>query len=231
MSHEVHGLPAFYTSPPGRVARHFIAEGLHALWPELRGMNVLGLGWPAPYLSLWSQHAARCIALVPAPIADEPPPRPAAIMPEALIPLPDLSMDRILLVHALESAERPDALLRECWRVLRDNGRLLAVVPNRLGAWSLFDHTPLGQGHTYSRGQITRQLEARLFRVETTRPALFIPPFPQRWTLSGARLWESTGRHLAPSLSGAILAEAVKDTLATIPTTTAPNRRVAHARV
>ena len=37
-------------------------------------------------------------------------------------------------------------LLRECWRVLRDDGRLLVVVPNRLGSWALFDHTPFGQG-------------------------------------------------------------------------------------
>lgn len=221
MSHEVHGLAAFYASAPGAAARRMLGGGMTALWPELRGMEVLGLGWAAPYLPLWpqsgAQATARSLALVPAPIASPAPPAPAAVMPEALLPLPDLSMDRIILVHALESVQAPEALLRECWRVLRDDGRLIAVVPNRLGAWSLFDHTPLGQGRPWSRGQLVRLLEGRLFRVGRVRPVLFAPPLPWGWAYAGAGVWEGVGRALLPRLSGVVMAEAVKDVLGAVP--------------
>ncbi len=217
MSHEVHGLAAFYASAPGAAARRMLGQGLRLMWPELRGMDVLGVGWATPYLPLWSDRAARSVALVPAPIAWPTPPAPAAVMPEALLPLPDLSMDRILLVHALETVQAPEALLRECWRVLRDDGRLMVVVPNRLGAWSLFDHTPFGQGRPWSRGQLLRLLEGRLFRVERVRPALFAPPLPWHWAFTGTSMWEGVGRAALPRLSGLVMAEAVKDVLGAVP--------------
>lgn len=221
MSHEVHGLAAFYASPPGVVARRMLRGGLRALWPELSGRQVLGVGWAGPYMGLWSSQAARCVALVPAPIAEPPFAGPAAVMPEALLPLPDLSMDRILLVHALEAVQQPQALLRECWRVLRDDGRLIVILPNRLGAWSLFDHTPFGQGRPWSRGQARRLLESRLFRVERMRGALFVPPFPYRLPLAGAAIWEGVGRTILSRLSGVIMVEAAKDVLGAVPTAAA----------
>ena len=64
------------------------------------------------------------------------------------------AVDRVLLVHALEMAHDPGALLREVWRVLAAGGRLLAVVPNRRGLWARMDTTPFGHGRPYSRTQI-----------------------------------------------------------------------------
>lgn len=234
MSHEVHGPGSFYASATGVVARRMLRAALRRMWPGLRGLEVAGVGWAAPYLGLWP-GAARSIALVPAPLAGAlspvglkwaappaapkwaAPPAPCAVMPEALLPLPDLSLDRILLVHALETVANPEALLRECWRVLRDDGRLIVVLPNRHGAWSLFEHTPFGHGRPWSRGQLRRLLESRLFRVAAIRPALFVPPFPARWALAGAGVWEGAGRAVVPGLSGLVLAEAVKDVLGAVP--------------
>jgi len=225
MSHEVHALPAFYASPPGEAASRVLATALAEFWPLLPGMAVAAVGWGAPYLPLWRGQAARCLSLVPEPLADGAIP-PAAVMPEASLPLPDLSLDRILLIHALEHVERPDALLRECWRVLRDDGRLLVVVPNRLGWWSLTDHTPFGQGRPYSRGQITRLLRSRLFAVERSAPALFVPPFSSRWALAGTGLWEAAGHRAFGRFGGVIIAEARKDVFGAVPTGAVPARRM-----
>lgn len=216
MSHEVHGLGSFYASAPGVVARRMLRAGLRRLWPDLRGLEVAGVGWASPYLGVWP-GAARAISLVPAPLAEARPPAPCALIPETVLPLADLSLDRILLVHALEAVPNPAVLLRECWRVLRDDGRLLVVLPNRHGCWSLFDHTPFGQGRPWSRGQLGRLLESRLFRVSAMRPALFVPPFSARWALAGAGVWEGVGRAALPGMSGVVLAEAVKDVLGVVP--------------
>ena len=82
---------------------------------------------------------------------------------EAMLPLPDASVDDLLCVHCLEVAERAGPLLREMWRVLAPEGRLLIIVPNRRGLWARFDTTPFGHGRPYSRGQLERLLTDALF--------------------------------------------------------------------
>ena len=95
---------------------------------------------------------------------------------EDCLPFADLTFDRILLVHGLEMAENARRLLREAWRVLKDDGRLLVVVPNRSGMWAYWDSTPFGHGLPYSTGQLGRLLAGALFRVERRDAALWMPP-------------------------------------------------------
>lgn len=224
MSDEVHGLPEFYRAPLGRVAARLIRARVAALWPETRGLEILGLGWAAPYVALWPGKPGRHIALTPEGLGRMP---SSAQVQERRLPLPDRSMDRILLIHALEASEDAHGLLRECWRVLRDDGRLLVVVPNRLGSWSLFDHTPFGQGRPYSRGQVERQLQRQMFAVTRHDAALFVPPLPWRFALRGAALWDQIGRRGLRRLGGVTLIEAEKDLFAAIPAGAAPvGRRV-----
>ena len=83
------------------------------------------------------------------------------LVDETELPLIDEGADRILLVHMLEWSENPLELLRELWRVLAPNGRLLLIVPNRRGLWARVDTTPFGYGSPFSRSQLTKLLEGR----------------------------------------------------------------------
>ena len=74
--------------------------------------------------------------------------------------------DRVLLVHMLEWSEHPHALLREIWRVLAPNGRILVAVPNRRGLWARMDTTPFGYGSPFSRSQLTQLLKDAMFQPE-----------------------------------------------------------------
>jgi len=236
MRAEVHftdrGLRAFYEAPLGAVARRVLRARLRLVWPELRGREVLGLGHAGPYLRLWRRGAARLVSATPAALAPGgrmapwPPDGPCAATPveEERLPFPDLCFDNVLLVHGLEAAENARRLLREVWRVLRPEGRLLAVVPNRRSAWAHLEHTPFGHGQPYSPGQLARLLERSLFEVERREAALFIPPFNLRPLLRGARLWEAAGQAIAPRLGGVSVIEARKAVAGMIPA--AP----AHAR-
>jgi len=214
MSGEVHGLREFYAAPCGEVAARLIGARIAALWPNCAGLDVLGVGWAAPYLNLWPGQGGRRIALTPPALGRM---AGSAQALETHLPLPDRCIDRILLVHSIEVSEGARHLLRECWRVLRDDGRLLVVAPNRLGSWSLFEHTPFGQGRPYSRGQLRRLLEDQLFQAERQEAALFVPPFPWRFALRGAGLWERMGRRVAPRFAGVTLIEAEKDLFAAMP--------------
>lgn len=220
MSGEVHGLGEFYASVAGQATARLLRARLATLWPQLRGRAVLGIGHSAPYLSLWQEDAARCVALSPPQLGSAR--RPAENIgtivtgEEDRLPFPDLSFDRVLLVHGLEAAESARRLLRDVWRVLKDDGKLLVVAPNRRGVWAHFEHTPFGHGEPYSPGQITRLLARHMFRVERREAALFVPPIG--WMLRRGQGWDQAGRMLCPEhFAGLVLAEAAKDVFAVIP--------------
>src|SRR5947209_17550246 len=162
MSLDVVDLRNFYGQPLGIVARRFIGRGIRRHWPDLRAQRVVGIGYATPYLGLFREEAERCLAFMPAAqgVVKWPTHRPglAALVDELEMPLPDSSIDRMLLVHALEMAHDPTALLREIWRVLAGGGRLLLIVPNRRGVWARTDTTPSGHRRPKSRSQITELL-------------------------------------------------------------------------
>ena len=230
MATDVHAAAEFYASRRGAVTARLLRERLAKLWPDLRGESVLGLGYAAPYMRLWREDAARCLALTPAQMGAARWPAGTANLSctadEDALPFPDLMFDRILLVHGLEAADNARRMLREVWRVLKDDGRLLVVAPNRRGMWAHLESTPLGHGQPYSPGQIGRLLATAMFRVERRDTALYLPPTNLRLVLRGARLWEGGGRRIAPRLAGVTITEAVKDVYAAVPVHAAPRRRL-----
>ena len=224
---QMESVAEFYASACGAVALRLVRDRLGQLWPDLRGQVVLGIGHTGPYLNSW--RTARCISATPASGALSPwpatGPSTCCAVKEDGLPFADLSVDRILIVHALENAENARRMLREIWRVLKDDGRLLVVAPNRVGMWALTDSTPFGQGQPYSPGQVGRLLAASLFRVERRDSALFMPPLRHRLVLRSAPLLERAGRWLAPQFGGLTLTEAVKDVYAAMPLEAVPRRR------
>jgi len=228
MSGEVHGPGEYYASAAGAAAGRLVAVRLRAMWPALPRMAVLGIGHTTPYLGLWRAEASRCIALSPVQLG--PPPATPGVPGTSLmaeddaLPFPDLSFDRILLVHGLEMAENARRLLREVWRVLKDDGRVLVVATNRRGLWARAEHTPFGHGQPYSPGQVTRLLTRHLFRVERRDSALFTPPYAP--FLRAAPTWERVGRALWPARhAGLTIVEARKELLAAVPAGTEAVRR------
>src|SRR6266704_1080301 len=135
-------------------------------------------------------HTSGCLAFMPAAqgVVKWPSDRPAlaALVDEDELPLPEAAVDRVLLVHAIETSQNVGALLREVWRVLAAGGRLLVVVPNRRGGWARIDTTPFGYGHPYSRPQITHLLRETWFTPPGWDEALYVPPIPRKWFLRSA---------------------------------------------
>ncbi len=230
MATDTHAAAEFYATRQGVVAARMLRQRLALIWPSAPGQAVLGMGYAAPYLRLWREEAARCIALSPVQVGAARWPAGSANLSctaeEDALPFPDLSFDRVLLVHGLEAAENSRRLLRELWRVLKDDGRLLVVAPNRRGWWAHVESTPFGQGQPYSPGQIGRLLAAGLFHVERRDTALFVPPSRMRVVLRSAALWEAAGRRVAPRFAGLTIIEAVKDVHGAIPLTATQRRRV-----
>jgi len=212
---------AFYTTALGRLTARLLRRKLLAWWPSCANLSILGLGHTGPYLHLWREQAQRSIAVSPAQLGLAPWPlgRPsqACTAEEDALPFPDLTFDRILLVHGLEQADHARRTLREAWRLLKDDGRLIIVVPNRRGLWAHSESTPFGHGQPYSQGQLARLLASLFFQVEQQDSALFIPPLDWPPLLRGFNLWERAGHAIAPQFAGLTLVEASKDIHGIIP--------------
>jgi SAM-dependent methyltransferase len=211
---DVVDLRDFYDSSLGQLARRMIRRQLRLLWPDVSGMRVLGLGFATPYLRTFMAEAERVIAVMPASQGVLPWPAEGpgltALADETELPLPDRSMDRILLVHALESTEQVRATMREVWRVLADGGRLVVVAPNRRGIWARLERTPFGNGRPYTTGQLNRLLRDNMFTPVAQTSALFLPPTTSRMMLRSAPAVEELGRRWFETFAGVILVEATK---------------------
>jgi SAM-dependent methyltransferase len=207
------------------VAAQVLRTRIASLWPDLAGQSVLGIGYPQPYMQLWRATAYRCLAATSSHHALPRDVRGACAIEPNRLPFPDLSFDRILVIHGVEPSGHDERLLREIWRVLKDDGRMLVVAPNRMGLWAHAEGTPFGQGQPYSNSQITHLLAGAMFRAERRDTALFTPPSTWGAILAFQGACERLGRWLLPNFAGVTLTEAVKDIYAALPTE-AVQRRV-----
>lgn len=223
----------FYASSLGRVARRMIARRIRALWPDARGLSILGLGYAAPFLGVFRAEAERVLAVMPAAqgVLHWPAEAPGltTLADEMALPLADRAIDLVLLIHALECAEHTRPMMREIWRVLADGGRMIVVVPNRRGLWARFERTPFGHGRPYTPAQLSRVLRDTMFTPYRSGTALYIPPIRSRMLLSSAGAWENIGQRWFTSFAGVVVFEASKQIFAgqgTWATASARQRRV-----
>lgn len=235
-------LKEFYESIQGRVVQRILRQHIRHFWPSVQGLRVLGLGYAAPYLRPLMEEAERVVSLMPSQQGAVfwPPEERGlvSICQEGELPVETNSIDRALVVHGLQGYESLDATLKETWRVLTGQGRLILIVPNRSGIWARFDNTPFGHGTPYSVGQIRHFLKEYMFVPERSERALFVPPSASRLMLAAAPVWEKLGAKFFNAFGGVNIVEASKQLYAgtmvgaaTEQTTLALRRRAATAPV
>lgn len=215
---DVNELRAFYARPLGGAVRRLLGHRIRARWRSVAGLTVVGLGFATPYLRPYRAEAETLCAFMPAAQGALVWPSAGAtksvLVDEEALPLLDNSVDRMLVVHCLEGAERVGPLLREVWRVLSPEGRLLLVVANRRSVWARAETTPLGQGRPYSRGQLDRLLVEGMFAPYDWGWALHMPPIERAIVLRSATAFERIGTRIWPSIGGVMLVEARKELVA-----------------
>lgn len=214
MRPDVFDLQEFYRSRQGQLVRRLLNREIRSQWPDLHGQNVLGLGYALPFMRQLSLSAERTAIVMPKSQGvmrwPSDAPNLVALGAENNLPIDDRSIDRVLIVHALESTEQVGRLLREIWRILVDGGEVMVIVPNRRGLWCLSERTPFGQGRPFSSTQLKQLLRNHLFAPQKTGFALFVPPFRSNLLLKTAIAWERVGLRLAQRFAGAVVMLAEK---------------------
>ncbi|WP_108835530.1 hypothetical protein [Tateyamaria sp. Alg231-49] len=205
----------YYRSALGRAAQSSMRRRVFEFWPEAKGQTVAGFGFAVPLLRPFLADARRVIALMPGPQGVMPwPPdgtNVSVLTEETLWPIETGHVDKLIILHGLETSERAFDLLEEAWRVLGPGGKALFIVPNRAGLWSRRDRTPFGFGRPYSASQLETQLRKHQFLPERHMGALYQFPSTKRvWMKSGA-MFEKVGRTMPGMIAGgAFMVEASK---------------------
>jgi SAM-dependent methyltransferase len=208
-------LEAFYASRLGKAAQFLMLKRLGDLWGDCKDLNMLGMGYARPLLTGYGESTKSCIAATPQ-LGEETwwaatdRGISTCLAEEDRLPFPDGSFDRIILLHAVEEADSPRAVLREAWRLLAPEGRMLVTVANRKSSWSLVEGTPFGHGRPWTRRQLIAYLNDHLLQVTASTTAVHLPPIKFGFMVSGAEGWEKVGQIFAPGLGGVVMVEAVK---------------------
>jgi len=214
MSIDVTDLRAFYASPLGQVVRGLVSRTVDRFWSASRGLSVLGLGYATPYLDAVRGECERALAFMPASqgVVNWPGGglSASALVDPVAMPLGEASVDRVLVVHALETVESPGVLLQEVWRVLTPGGRIIVVAPNRRGVWARVDTTPFGHGQPFSRSQLKSLMRQTQFSPEGWAETLYVPPLRSRTFLRTAIAWERVGISFNLPFAGLHIVEATK---------------------
>ncbi|HEX2727606.1 MAG TPA: class I SAM-dependent methyltransferase, partial [Beijerinckiaceae bacterium] len=194
---------------------------IEQFWDSARGLRLLGLGYAVPYLTTVRDGAERTLAFMPASqgVVNWPATghSASALVDPLTMPLPDASIDRVLLVHALEMVESPSELLQEIWRILTPGGRVIVVAPNRRGLWARMDTTPFGHGQPYSRSQLKALMRQTMFSPEGWAETLYVPPLHSWLMLRTAVAWERFGIALSLPFAGLHVVEATKQLYRPVP--------------
>ena len=211
----------YYRTPLGRVAQRAVRNQVTTFWPpaKVQAQTVVGFGFAVPLLRPYLADARRVIGLMPGPQGVMPWPRGAdnvsVLCDDANWPLQTGMVDRLIVMHGLETSENPTAVLNEAQRVLGPGGRALFIVPSRIGLWSRRDGTPFGFGRPYSMSQLEAQLKRHNFTPERSTTALFAPPSNSRFWLRTADFWERLGRRIGPwAAAGVLIVEVSKQVYA-----------------
>ena len=197
---DVVDLRDFYASPVGQMVARHLSPVIRALVRTDAGTRVLGFGFPTPYLGA-IDTAERVLAFMPAGqgVIDWPSGGASgsatALVEEDSLPLPDSSIDLVILVHALEMSDRPNALMAELRRVLTERRPAHHRGAEPAG--------PVGDAPTFrlsaSAGPIRAGSSAQLFaevgfEAETWTTALHMAPAAWRPLLGAARALDRIGR-------------------------------------
>lgn len=225
MFQDVSELYDFYNSPLGKIATRLIRKQIRSLWPCLKSMDMLGLGYATPYLETFKEEATHTAAIMPTLQGVTRWPsykynntddygryrgNLSALSKETDLPIKEASMDRIIIAHCLEHTDHSKQMLREVWRSLAPGGKVIVIVPSRLGAWSRSEATPFGHGKPFSGTQIRKLLSQNMLTPTRRTSALFLPPFKSRTMLTALASLETTGQRWWNQFAGVLIIEAEK---------------------
>lgn len=120
----------------------------------------------------------------------------------SMLPIASDSVDLVILMHYLSNTSEPHAILREAFRILIPEGKLVIIDFNPISLWGLryffqswLEHVPFN-GHFYTAGRIDDWMRLLVFDQERHFRVGYMPPIQKpsvtrhlTWLEKGMRSW------------------------------------------
>ncbi len=201
----------FYKTREGRTVRLVLQRVMRQHFKKTK--ETLGVGYVSPYMN-------QILSLLPSSIG----------IPEEIrgdlrnivhtdtlaLPLESNSLESVFMIHGLEYCQFPLESLQEIWRVLKSEGQLILIVPNRRGLWAHTEWSPFGHGQPFSSSQIRKLLSETHFICDELTSSLFTPPLRWRVMFKLSPFFEKYCRFIVPMMGGVNVVIARKQTYAPI---------------
>ncbi|MCP5361125.1 MAG: hypothetical protein H6908_00570 [Hyphomicrobiales bacterium] len=210
----------YYASAQGETTRTRLCGHIQYFINSGKEETCVGIGYCIPYIN--DERAfSSCWHFLPGELYRQKDilPEKGSVIDSAQFPVRKDSTNRILVIHGLEYIRDPYLFLQNIWNLLVPMGRVLLIVPNRMGLWARLTSTPFGYGTPFSLAQLEQLLQESQFHLLHARPALFMPPVTRRQGLRSSALWRIITRWLLRPVGGVWIVEAEKRLYAEIPET------------
>ncbi len=214
MHNNIDELSRFYQSKLGQLVINCVENQIDKLIGNNLNSEILGFGYAAPFIERMNSNSGIRANFIPHEVGigkwPNDAPNKTLVGNENNLPFADSSFDTIICIHGIEGAKSPKKLLRELWRVIKDEGEIIFIITNRRSAWAQFDITPFGHSRPYSKSQINRLLDESMFEVHNIKKILTFPPFSIGLSKKYAEVWEKIGIKLWPAIGGLLVLKAKK---------------------
>jgi len=204
---EIIALKEFYASPLGQATQNNIEICIKDFLDGCKDNCVLGIGFAIPYLNNLLDKNKTVFSLMPASQGvihwGNNLGNLSLISDEAELPFFDNSIQRIIIIHALENSERVREMMSE-------------ISPNRRGIWARSPKSPFAFGQPFTHGQLKQLFAEHSFTPLRINSALFFPPGASKYTIKWSNLLEKVGRNILSGFGGVIIMEAEKQIYAPI---------------
>ncbi len=176
---EFKNLNSFYKNNLGKSVEIFVQQKINSYIDTRLNKVVMGIGYTEKYLQHFQDNKCTTLSLIPSFIdnfyCDKNDIN--VICEEDHLPISNDSCDVFLLVHCLEHSNSPWGLMAEINRILPSGGKIIVVVPNRVGLWSRRTNNPFGSGRSYTKGQLKKLLNSTGFFELEIDYSIYYPPF------------------------------------------------------
>lgn len=210
---QVTDLRNWYKTDIGRTAKRVLRRRLRRLLPVQQPKRVLVIGYGFPYMRLFcdTEVVHLCPKSIGALRFPEEGKNKALMGYEDELPFAESTFDYVFVCHGLEFADRPTDMLNEIWRVLKGQGKVLFMVPNRHSPWSRIEETPFAKGKPYSARELDSLLKEQNYLVTQSGYGLYFPPSSSKLCLKFFDLFEKAGDRWFAVMGGIVLMEAKKN--------------------
>ena len=214
MINDFANLEKFYNESLGQTVKCLLSIQLKKYWKDTRGKKILGIGFANPLLDELDKDADRIISLMPFKQGRSHwrgrKGNLSISAKEYNLPFPDNFFDRVIILHGLESCSHERDFLREVWRILEDEGKVLIITPKPLSFWVFSRCSPFYKSRVYSASKLKYILNNVLFVTLRHTSVLFAPPFRNSKFLNFIKKNEKNGTKFFPFLCGLNFMEAQK---------------------